>query len=245
MWRLGLAKVVREREKVLGRWPRDQSSGEIPSDRERLWILGQYGFLFHFQLLPVLYCYKQGCPSISPVSVQVSFLQLLCINGTQGKEGTVLCCVFVQRGLSRAVSVSRQIRNCKEQQGQKQRCKTEMENPSKKLMRHERPERRWLLLLRLPWPAVHKHIVRTGTGFLTELQMGAQNIHFELEKKCEVVMLRVPGRSKQNLVVWMLSSNFYVPDIRTLSLILLKRPQQLNCTSILFTNVIITKLKMQ
>lgn len=93
MWRLGLAKVVREREKVLGRWPRDQSSGEIPSDRERLWILGQYGFLFHFQLLPVLYCYKQGCPSISPVSVQVSFLQLLCINGTQGKEGTEWLCV--------------------------------------------------------------------------------------------------------------------------------------------------------
>lgn len=93
MWRLGQAKVVREREKVLGRWPRDQSSGEIPSDRERLWILGQYGFLFHFQLLPVLYCYKQGCPSISPVSVQVSFLQLLCINGTQGKEGTEWLCV--------------------------------------------------------------------------------------------------------------------------------------------------------
>lgn len=156
------------------------------------------------------------------------------------RSGYVLC-VCAKRAFQGSV----RFRNCKEQQGQKQRCKTEMENPSKKLMRHERPERRWLLLLRLPWPAVHKHIVWTGTRFLTELQMGAQNIHFELEKKCEVVMLRVPGRSRQNLVVLMLSSNFYVPDIRTLSLILLKRPQQLNCTSILFTNVIITKLKMQ
>ena len=29
--------------------------GEIPDDRERLWILGQYCLVFHFKLLSKLY----------------------------------------------------------------------------------------------------------------------------------------------------------------------------------------------
>lgn len=74
-----------------------------------------------------------------------------------------------------------------------------MENPteSDKLMRNAQSVK--VLLLPLPWPSSHKDILWMGTGFLTELQIEAQSIHFKCERKHEMIMLRALGRGKQNI----------------------------------------------
>jgi len=74
-----------------------------------------------------------------------------------------------------------------------------MENPteSDKWMRNAQSVK--VLLLPLPWPSPHKDILWMGTGFLTELQTGAQSIHFKCEGKHEMIMLRALGRGKQNI----------------------------------------------
>lgn len=77
-------------------------------------------------------------------------------------------------------------------------AEAEMENPTEtdKLMRNAQSVK--VLLLPLLWPSPHKDILWTGTGFLAELQIGAQSIHFKCERKHEMTMLRALGRGKQN-----------------------------------------------
>lgn len=190
IWGLLKAKVVRERKKVLRKWsePRRNSQWQRKAMDFRTSVVFNIPFSIIAHALLLYTVISLHYPKSSG---KVSFIQFLCINGTQGKRRmeciciTFVCSFHFQANLQahRAAGAEAEMQ------------KRDWESNRIRKVNKKCPERP-CTALPPPWPIICKDILWIGTGFLTKLQMGTQNIHLERERKWEI-MLRAPGRRRQ------------------------------------------------